>query len=111
MTAPLSLTMISFGVPLGAHRLRQKAMPSAVPHANRPRLSTRANVAGDFAASCDLVFPGDERMSINTRRSGVVEAIAGGADAVSPKLANLIGRSNELQDLRASRSRGGTEHG
>jgi hypothetical protein len=68
------------------------------PQANRPRLSTRANVSGDIAAICDLVFPGDERMSINTRRSRVVEAIAGDADAVSPsaKLANLIGRSNEL---------------
>jgi hypothetical protein len=65
---------------------------------------------------CDLAFPGDTPRLMNMRRSGVVEAIAGGTNAVglSAKLANSIGRSNALAhvswkhglDLRVGRDRG-----
>ena len=57
-----------------------------------------ATLAHDFADLRELVFPGDTRKLMDMRRSGVVEAIAGGTDAVglSAKLANSIGRSNEL---------------
>jgi hypothetical protein len=49
------------------------------------------------------VFPGDTRKLMDMRRSGVVEAIAGGTDAVglSAKLANSIGRSNALHKTYA----------
>jgi len=57
-----------------------------------------ATLAHDFAAVRAIVFPGDQRKLMDMRRSGAVEAIAGGADAVglSAKLANSIGRSNTL---------------
>jgi hypothetical protein len=57
----------------------------------------------DFAAIRNLVFPADERLLMDMRRSGVVEAIAGGTDAVglSAKLANSIGRSNDLHKTYA----------
>jgi hypothetical protein len=50
-----------------------------------------------------IVFPGDQRKLMDMRRSGAVEAIAGGADAVglSAKLANSIGRSNALHKTYA----------
>jgi len=49
------------------------------------------------------MFPGDERRLMDMRRSGTVEAVAGGADAVglSAKLANSIGRSNALHKAYA----------
>jgi hypothetical protein len=68
----------------------------------------------DFAAIRNLVFPADERLLMDMRRSGVVEAIAGGTDVVGPsaKLANSICRSNDLhKTYAAGRSRGGAEHG
>jgi hypothetical protein len=57
-----------------------------------------ATLAHDFADVRDLAFPGDTRRLMDMRRSGVVEAIAGGTDVVglSAKLANSIGRSNAL---------------
>jgi hypothetical protein len=62
-----------------------------------------ATLAHDFADICELVFPGDERRLMDMRRSGVVEAIAGGTDplGLSAKLANSIGRSNELHKTYA----------
>jgi hypothetical protein len=62
-----------------------------------------ATLAHDFAAVRAIVFPGDERKLMDMRRSGAVEAIAGGADAVglSAKLANSIGRSNALHKTYA----------
>jgi hypothetical protein len=57
-----------------------------------------ATLAHDFADVRGLAFPGDTRRLMDMRRSGVVEAIAGGTDVVglSAKLANSIGRSNAL---------------
>jgi hypothetical protein len=48
-------------------------------------------------------FPGDKRRLMDMRRSGVVEAIAGKADALglSAKLANSINRSNALHKTYA----------
>jgi hypothetical protein len=62
-----------------------------------------ARLSRDFEAVRELVFPGDKRCLMDMRRSGTVEAIAGGADAVrlSAKLANSIGRSNELHKTYA----------
>jgi hypothetical protein len=62
-----------------------------------------ATLAHDFADVRELVFPGDKRKLMDMRRSGVVEAIAGGTDAVglSAKLANSIGRSNALHKTYA----------
>jgi len=50
-----------------------------------------------------LAFPEDKRRLMDMRRSGVVEAVAGDASPIglAAKLANSIGRSNTLQDLRA----------
>jgi hypothetical protein len=49
------------------------------------------------------VFPGDERKLMDMRRSGTIEAVAGGADAVgiAAKMANSIGRSNALHKTYA----------
>jgi len=50
----------------------------------------RETLAHDFAAVRDLVFPGDKRRLMDMRRSGAVEAIAGGAGpfGLAAKLAN-----------------------
>lgn len=57
-----------------------------------------ATLAHDFADVREIVFPGDSRRLMDMRRSGAVEAIAGGADAMglSAKMANSIGSSNAL---------------
>jgi hypothetical protein len=57
-----------------------------------------ATLAHDFAAVRAIVFPGDRRRLMDMRRSGTVEAVAGGADAVgiAAKMANSIGQSNAL---------------
>lgn len=62
-----------------------------------------ATLAHDFADVRAFVFPGDKRRLMDMRRSGVVEAIAGGTDSVvlSAKLANSIGRSNALHKTYA----------
>jgi hypothetical protein len=62
-----------------------------------------ATLAHDFASARAMVFPGDRRRLMDMRRSGAVEAIAGGADAVglAAKLANSIGRSNALHKTYA----------
>jgi hypothetical protein len=63
-----------------------------------------ATLAHDFADIRKLIFPGDTRKLMDMRRSGVVEAIAGGTDAVglSAKLANSISRSNALHKDRGA---------
>jgi hypothetical protein len=50
-----------------------------------------------------LAFPKDKRRLMDMRRSGVVEAVAGKADAIglSAKLANSIRRSNALHKAYA----------
>jgi hypothetical protein len=55
-------------------------------------------LAHDFEDIREIVFPGDKRRLMDMRRSGAVEAIAGGADAarLSAKMANSIGSSNAL---------------
>jgi hypothetical protein len=62
-----------------------------------------ATLARDFADVRDLAFPADTPRLMDMRRSGVVEAIAGGTDAValSAELANSIGRSNALHKTYA----------
>jgi hypothetical protein len=63
----------------------------------------REPLSHDFAAVRALAFPGDERRLMDMRRSGVVEAVAGKADAIglAAKLANSIGRSNTLHKTYA----------
>jgi hypothetical protein len=63
----------------------------------------RETLAHDFAAIRAIVFPGDRRHLMDMRRSGVVEAVAGRADALglAAKLANSIGRSNTLHKTYA----------
>jgi hypothetical protein len=63
----------------------------------------REPLAHDFAAVRALAFPGDKRRLMDIRRSGVVEAVAGKADAIglAAKLANSIGRSNTLNKTYA----------
>jgi hypothetical protein len=62
-----------------------------------------ARLSRDFERIRELSFPGDTRRLMDMRRSGAVEAIAGGADALglSAKLANSIGRSNTLHKTYA----------
>jgi hypothetical protein len=64
---------------------------------------SRETLGHDFAAVRKLAFPGDLRRLMDMRRSGVVEAIAGKADAIglAAKLANSIGRSNALHKTYA----------
>jgi hypothetical protein len=72
----------------------------------------RETLGHDFAAVRGAIFPGDKRRLMDMRRSGAVEAIAGGAGPLSlaAKLANSIGRSNTLHktyapvDIEAVRS-------
>jgi hypothetical protein len=53
----------------------------------------------DFATIRALEFPGDRRTIADFRRSGAVEAVAGGVDpaALAGKMANSIDKSRELQ--------------
>jgi hypothetical protein len=62
-----------------------------------------ATLAHDFAAVRALVFPGDERKLMDMRRSGTIEAVAGGANPVgiAAKMANSIGQSNALHKTYA----------
>ena len=64
---------------------------------------SRETLAHNFAAVRALTFPKDKRRLMDMRRSGVVEAVAGKADAIglSAKLANSIGRSNALHKAYA----------
>ncbi|MDP2296709.1 MAG: hypothetical protein Q8M24_14765 [Pseudolabrys sp.] len=60
-------------------------------------------LADDFASVRALLFPGDKRRLMDMRRSGTVEAIAGGATGVglAAKMANSIDRSNTLHKTYA----------
>src|SRR5215469_9325270 len=89
---------------VSAHLASTERLPDAVLFRMRTGSRYReATLAHDFADVRELVFPGDKRKLMDMRRSGVVEAIAGGTDAVglSAKLANSIGRSNELHKTYA----------
>jgi hypothetical protein len=57
-----------------------------------------ATLAHDFARVREVAFPGDRRRLMDMRRSGTVEAVAGGADpmGIAAKMANSIGQSNAL---------------
>jgi hypothetical protein len=84
---------------LGAQRL-----PDAILFRTRTGKAYQdARLSRDFEIVRELVFPGDDRRLMDMRRSGTVEAVAGGADAIglSAKLANSIGRSNALHKTYA----------
>jgi hypothetical protein len=55
-------------------------------------------LADDFRAVRQAVFPGDKRRLMDMRRSGTLEAIAGGAEGfgLAAKMANSIDHSNSL---------------
>jgi hypothetical protein len=57
-----------------------------------------ATLSHDFKTVREIVFPSDRRKLMDMRRSGTIEAVAGGADAVgiASKMANSIGQSNML---------------
>ena len=57
-----------------------------------------SRLGNDFARVRELALPGDKRQLRDMRRSGVHEALAGGAGAadVSQKFGNTIGHSNAL---------------
>lgn len=60
---------------------------------------TKNSFAEDFRDIRNDVFPGDTRQMRDFRRSGAVEAVAGGAQGfqLSAKLANSIGQSKRLE--------------
>ncbi|ESY71763.1 hypothetical protein X740_33685 [Mesorhizobium sp. LNHC221B00] len=59
---------------------------------------SRFTMPDDFRTVCESLFPGDRRTLADMRRSGAIEAMAGGALAgtVSAKMANTIDTSNAL---------------
>jgi hypothetical protein len=74
------------------------ALPARSIRLAKPSPYREATLAHDFADIRRVVFPGDKRRLMDMRRSGAVEAIAGGADParLSAKMANSIGSSNAL---------------
>ena len=60
---------------------------------------TKNSLPEDFRDVRALVFPSDDRKLMDMRRSGAVEAMAGGADAsaLSAKMANTLSDSKVLQ--------------
>jgi hypothetical protein len=62
-----------------------------------------ATLAHDFARVREVAFPGDRRRLMDMRRSGTVEAVAGGANpmGIAAKMANSIGQSNALHKAYA----------
>lgn len=72
------------------------------PKGGRPRppvVYTVPKLGKDFAAIRDQEFPGDTRQLSDFRRSGSIEADAGGVDdkALAKKMANTIDKSPELR--------------
>lgn len=72
------------------------------PKGGRPRAAapyTRNSFSEDFRAVRSVEFPGDKRQMLDFRRSGSVEAVAGGVEetALSAKLANSVGQSKKLE--------------
>ena len=65
----------------------------------RGRAYSKDTLGDDFRTVRELVFPGDTRQLLDMRRSGAVEAAAGGADplALSAKMANSIHAASDLQ--------------
>lgn len=60
---------------------------------------TKDTLGDDFRVIRNEVFPGDRRQLMDFRRSGAVEATAGGVDpaALAGKMANSIDQNKELQ--------------
>lgn len=60
---------------------------------------TKNSLAEDFRDIRAIVLPGDDRKLMDMRRSGAVEAMAGGAEggALSAKMANTLSDSKTLQ--------------
>jgi hypothetical protein len=84
--------------------LGAELLPDAVLFRNRSGDPYREDtLADDFAAVRTIVFAGDTRRLMDMRRSGTVEAIAGGADGLglAAKMANSIDRSNTLHKTYA----------
>ncbi|WP_309086421.1 hypothetical protein [Chelativorans sp.] len=59
---------------------------------------SRFTLPDDFRAVCETLFPGDRRSLADMRRSGAIEARAGGADpaTLAAKMANTIATSNAI---------------
>lgn len=79
-------------------------LPDAILFRNRSGEPYREDtLAHDFADLREAVFPGDRRRLMDSRRSGVVEAVAGDVAplGLSAKLANSIDRSNTLHKTYA----------
>ena len=64
---------------------------------------TKNSFAEDFRDIRKIEFPGDTRKMLDFRRSGAVEAVAGGAAPaqLSAKLANSMGQSKKLEQTYA----------
>ena len=64
---------------------------------------TKNSFAEDFRDIRTVEFPGDTRMMMDFRRSGAVEAVAGGAAPaqLSAKMANSMGQSKKLEQTYA----------
>lgn len=60
---------------------------------------TADTLGDDFRHVREIVFPGDNRVLLDIRRTGAVEALAGGADpgAMAAKMGNSIDHNKELQ--------------
>jgi hypothetical protein len=86
------------------HKMSVELHPDAILFRTRSGSVYReATLAHDFSAIRALAFPGDTRRLMDMRRSGTVEAVAGGATALglAAKLANSINRSNALHKTYA----------
>jgi hypothetical protein len=73
--------------------------PDAILFRNRSGNPYREDtLADDFRAVRQAVFPGDKRRLMDMRRSGTLEAIAGGAEGfgLAAKMANSIDHPNAL---------------
>jgi hypothetical protein len=81
---------------------RTRGRPPGIPGGGKPwapRPYTKDKLADDFAVIRAAAFGKDERRQLQDfRRSGAVEAIAGGADpaSMSAKMANTLSASNRL---------------
>jgi phosphatidylserine/phosphatidylglycerophosphate/cardiolipin synthase-like enzyme len=78
--------------------------PDALLFRNRSGNRYRDDTLGDdFRSVREIAFPGDKRRLMDMRRSGTVEAVAGGAGPLdlAAKMANSIDRSNVLHKTYA----------
>jgi hypothetical protein len=76
-------------------------------HADAPIFRNRSlapyssdTMGDDFRDVRNAVFPGDTRQMMDFRRSGAIEAVAGGVDPLplSQKMGNALAQSRKLQD-------------